>query len=169
MMVLRALSCDDFGSLIWLFLSLLQSGMFQGRRSAFHHQRQPVLPLGADHQRGWSGRRALGVVQGVKNRLVPNAEKLGSDVAIQRQRHGRTGPFFHDHYQRRQDARFTRRRALELAVRPNFRRSSVLTTLTGRAYFFISMLCRFGLLGWLGFPQNSSSSSQSKQAGQHPS
>ncbi len=168
-MVLRALSCDGFGSLILLFLPLLQSGMCEGGRSAFHHQWQPVLPLGAGHQRGWSGRRAFGVVQGVNNRLVPNAEKLGSDVAILRQRHGRTGPFFHDHYQRRQDAGLTRRRALELAVWPNFRRISVLTTLTGRAYFFISMLCRFGLLVWLGFPQNSSSSSQSKQAGQHPS
>ncbi len=99
----------------------MQGTMSETRRSAFHHQWQPLLPFGADHKCGRSWRCAASVHHGLTNKPVGViAAKLGTELAIPRPCSVWPGSVLQDHNQRWPDCSLQLCSFVKLAIRSNF-------------------------------------------------
>jgi len=110
-------------------IELLQGTLCQDRRCAFHYQWKPLLSSGTGEQCGRCRGCTVCVMQGDKHWLVPNAKKLGPELAVQWKQHGWSSIVFHDHHQRWQDSCVTWCSSCKLAIWSNFWRSPILANL----------------------------------------
>jgi hypothetical protein len=85
----------------WNCSCLLQKGsMCETRRIALHHQRQPMVPVGADHKRGRSRGCAASVGDVFRAGLVDaNAAELGPELAVRRSYSVWPVSLLHDNHQ----------------------------------------------------------------------
>ncbi len=80
--------------------AVLQGSMCETRRIALHHQRQPMVPVGADHKRGRSRGCAASVGDVFRAGLVDaNAAELGPELAVRRSYSVWPVSLLHDNHQ----------------------------------------------------------------------